>query len=129
VGTGAASLQVANLLVTAGQSISKLINYPNPAGRGYAHPSGEGHTTIQMQVTRPASDYQMNIYTLSGDLVRKVSQAEILLNIDRSLDEKWVYEFVWDLKNGGGQMAAPGVYLYLARADGQSKSGKAVIIR
>ena len=131
VGSGSVSvsLQVANLQVTAGQNISKIINYPNPAGKGYAHPSGEGHTTIQMQFTRPASDYQINIYTLSGELVRKVGKDDITLNVDRSADDKWVYEFIWDLKNADGRMVAPGVYLYLGRADGKSKSGKAVIIR
>ena len=82
-----------------------------------------------MQLTRPASDFGFNIYTLSGELVRKVGSNEIALNLDRSGDNKWVYEFVWDLKNGDGAMVAPGVYLYLARADGKSQSTKAVIIR
>ncbi len=129
VGGAAVSAQVANLATTAGQTISKLANYPNPAGKGYTHPNGEGHTTLQMQLTRPANDFSFNIYTLSGDLVRKVGASEITLNLDRSSDDKWVYEFVWDLKNGDGSMVAPGVYLYLARADGKSKSTKAVIIR
>ena len=129
VGSATASLQVVNLGVAAGQKISKLTNYPNPAGKGYAHPNGEGHTTLQMQLTRPASDFGFNIYTLSGDLVRKIGMNDITLNTVRSADEKWVYEFVWDLKNGDGKMVAPGVYLYLARADGETKSGKAVIIR
>lgn len=129
VGTPTVSAQVANLATTAGQSILKLINYPNPAGKGYAHPNGAGHTTLQMQLTRPASDYGFNIYTLSGDLVRKVGSSDITLDLDRSSDDKWVYEFVWDLKNGEGHMVAPGVYLYLGRADGKSESNKAVIIR
>jgi len=129
VGTGNATSQVANLEVSASQSILKLINYPNPAGKGYAHPSGAGHTTIQMQLSRPANDYAINIYTLSGELVRKLGPSDIILNLERSADEKWVYEYVWDLKNGSGAMVAPGVYLYLARADGVSKSNKAVIIR
>jgi M6 family metalloprotease-like protein len=129
VGTVTVTAQVANLATSAGQSISKLASYPNPAGKGYAHPNGEGHTTLQMQLTRPANDFSFNIYTLSGDLVRKVGSSEITLNLDRSGDNKWVYEFVWDLKNGDGQMVAPGVYLYLARADGKSQSNKAVIIR
>ena len=119
-----------NLASTAGQSITKLVNYPNPAGPGYPDPlNGPGHTTLQLQLTRPASDYGFNIYTLSGDLVRKVAASEITLNLGRSGNDKWVYEFVWDLKNGDGQMVAPGVYLYLGRADGKSQSNKAVIIR
>ncbi|MFA5974875.1 MAG: M6 family metalloprotease domain-containing protein [Elusimicrobiota bacterium] len=129
VGTDTTRFDVANLAVTADQSISKVISYPNPAGKGYAHPSGEGHATLQFHLTRPANDYQINIYTLSGDLVRKISKEEIALNIDRSDNLKWVYEFVWDLKNGDGALVAPGVYLYLVRADNKSKGAKAVIIR
>lgn len=129
VGGASANLQVANLAVTGSQTISKAINYPNPAGKGYTHPSGENHTTIQFQLTRPANDYEINVYTLSGDLVRKINKEAITVNIDRSQDLKWVYEFNWDLKNGDGELVAPGVYLYLVRADGHSKSQKAVVIR
>lgn len=128
-GVSPATFEVVNLGVTSTQIIKKVINYPNPAGKGYAHTSGEGHTTIQFQLGRPANDSQVNIYTLSGDLVRKVSSSEINLNTDRSVDEKWVYEFDWDLTNGNGQHVAPGVYLYLVRADGQTKTNKLVVIR
>jgi hypothetical protein len=55
--------------------------------------------------------------------------SEVSLNLNRSSDAKWVYEFVWDLKNGDGAMVSPGVYLYLVRADGQTQSGKMVVIR
>jgi len=129
VGGPTVTSQVANLVVTPGQSITKLTNYPNPAGKGYAHPSGAGHTTIQAQLTRPANDMTLLIYTLSGDLVRKIGLTEIGLTLARSADEKWVYEYVWDLTNGDGAMVAPGVYLYLLRADGVTKSNKMVIIR
>lgn len=129
VGSPTASFAVANLAVTAGQSILKVINYPNPAGKGYNSYPNPNHTTLQFQLSRPANDYQINIYTLSGDLVRKVGQNDITLNINRSDNDKWVYEFDWDLTNGNGAMVAPGVYLYLVRADGQSQTAKAVIIR
>ncbi len=128
-GISPATFEVVNLSVTASQIIKKAISYPNPAGKGYAHPMGEGHATIQFHLGRPANDYQINIYTLSGDLVRKVPLSDISLNTERSFNEKWVYEYVWDLKNGNGEFVAPGVYLYLIRADGESKSSKAVIIR
>lgn len=129
IGSGTSSFDVANFTVTANQSISKVAAYPNPAGKGYAHPSGEGHATLQFQLTRPANDYQIHIYTLSGDLVRRIPKDAVTLNVSRSSDSKWVYEFDWDLKNGDGALVAPGIYLYLARADGLSKSGKAVVIR
>src|SRR5262249_43700844 len=113
VGSTQATMQVAALAVSAGQSIAKVINYPNPAGNGYSHPSGEGHTTIQFWLTRPAQDYSINLYTLSADLVRKIPKEDITLNITRSADNKWVYEYDWDLKNGDGAHVAPGTYLYL----------------
>jgi M6 family metalloprotease-like protein len=130
VGTGTASMFIENLQSAGSQSIVKLINYPNPAGKGYPHPMGEGHTTIQLQLAKVPTDLQINIYTLSGDLVRKAGTSEIIDN-PRSddTDFRFVYEYVWDLKNGDGKMVAPGVYLVLARADGQSKSNKIVVIR
>ena len=129
VGTHTATLNVVALDVSASQSILKAVNYPNPAGKGYSHPSGEGNSTIQFQLSRPAKEYSINLYTLSADLVRKIPKADITLNITRSADYKWVYEYLWNLTNGDGAHVAPGVYLYLIRADGESKSGKAVIIR
>jgi M6 family metalloprotease-like protein len=129
VGTALVSMDVASLGVSGGQRISKIINFPNPAGKGYPHPSGEGHSTIQFQLTRPAQDYSINIYTLSADLVRKVNKSDITLNILKSADLKWVYEYDWNLTNGNSAHVAPGVYLYMIRADGETKSGKAVVIR
>lgn len=139
VGAGSsatASFQIANIAAGGGQAILKLVNYPNPAGKGYPHPLGAGHTTIQFQTTQPANDYSINIYTLSGDLVRQVGKSDITLQLVSnsnsfafSTDGKFVYEFAWDLTNGNGAMVAPGVYLYLARVDGLTKVGKAVIIR
>lgn len=129
VGSPQATFDLSNLAVSSGVSITRLVNFPNPAGRGYAHASGEGHTTIQFVLSRPAKDYSINLYTLSAELVRKVGRDEIVLNPNRLANDKWVYEFDWDLTNGAGAKVAPGVYLYLIRADGVTKSGKAVIIR
>lgn len=129
VGSASANFDVVNLAVTNSQNISKAITYPNPAGKGYAHPLGEGNATVTFHLTRPTSEYSINIYTLSGDLVRKIGTGQIPLNITRSDDRKWVYEFQWDLKNDSGQHVAPGVYLILVRADGEKKNVKAVVIR
>lgn len=130
VGTNAVTVDAASLSGTDTLTILKLTSYPNPAGTGYPHPNGPGHATIQLQLSRPASDYQVNIYTLSGDLVRKIGQNDISFQLlNRSTNDKFVYEYVWDLTNGNGAHVAPGVYLLLARADGQSKSAKAVVIR
>jgi len=129
IGGATANFDVVNLAVTPAQTISKAVSYPNPAGKWYSHPLGEGNATITFHLTRPTSEYTINIYTLSGDLVRKIATANIPLNITRSQDRKWVYEFAWDLKNESGQHVAPGVYLILIRADGEDKTVKAVVIR
>ena len=132
IGTDTVSFDAANLKGTGGASILKVAIYPNPAGAAkYPHPSGPGHATLQFQVSKAVNDCQMNIYTLSGDLVRKIGKDEIAFQLlgNRSTDYKFIYEYVWDLKNGDGAQVAPGVYLILVRADGQSGSTKAVIIR
>jgi len=103
VGSPTATFSVANLSVSAGQSILKVINYPNPAGKGYTSYPSPNHTMLQFQLSRPANDYQINIYTLSGDLVRQIGKNDITLNINRSDNDKW--------------------------ADGQSQTAKAVVIR
>ena len=129
VGSPTVSATVAALAVSPSQSILRAINYPNPAGKGYPHPNGEGHTTIQFQLSRPAQDYSINLYTLSADLVKKIGKDDITLNITRSSDNKWVYEYTWDLENGNGAHVAPGTYLCLVRADGETKTTKIVVIR
>ncbi len=130
VGTATAHFDISNIASAGTQSILKLTAYPNPAGKGYAHASGEGHVTLQFQLARAAQTYSLNIYTVSGDLVKKIDQGDITLHLnDRSSDFKWVYEYIWDFKNGDGKMVAPGVYLYLLRVDGQTKTNKLVIIR
>jgi len=131
IGTNSVSFDAADITGDAAVSVLKVTSYPNPAGAArYAHPSGPGHTTIQFQLSKPANDYQINIYTLSGDLVRKIGRDEISFELlERSTNSKFVYEYIWDLTNGDGAHVAPGVYLMLVRADGQTKSAKAVIIR
>lgn len=128
-GAAAVSFDVVNLAVTTNQTISRAASYPNPAGKGYGHPQGEGRATLTFQLTRPASDYSILLYTLSGEQVRTFGKDAIDLNITRSQDRKWVYEALWDLKNGDGAHVAPGVYLVLFRADGESKTVKTVVIR
>jgi M6 family metalloprotease-like protein len=129
VGGLTATLIVSISSMTSGQHIAKVINYPNPAGKGYPHSSGEGHTTIQFQLNRVAQDWSINIYTLSGDLVRKINKDQIHYKSLREDDFRFVYEYIWDLTNENGKHVAPGVYLYMIRADGESKSGKMVVIR
>lgn len=129
VAGGDATFDVLNLTPGSSQSILKVISYPNPAGKGYKTLNGGPYATLQFQVTRPATDYQINIYTLSGDLVRKYGAQDIRANANRSENEHFVYEVDWDLKNGDGKMVVPGAYIILMRVDGKSQSTKAVVIR
>ena len=61
--------------------------------------------------------------------MRTFGQTDIRANGIRSQDRKFIYEVDWDLTNGDGKMVSPGAYLILIRADGKTKTNKAVVIR
>jgi len=86
-----------------------------------------------MKIMSPANFVCVQIRVCQKDIVgRKLTKTVLLSksgNINRSGDNKWVYEYTWDLKNGDGNMVAPGVYFYLVRVDGNNKTGKIVVIR
>lgn len=59
----------------------------------------------------------INIFTVSGEKVRTVEKSN---NIDSA---------GWDLKNEAGQQVAGGLYIYLIKGEGSTKTGKIVVIR
>ncbi|MBI4656930.1 MAG: T9SS type A sorting domain-containing protein [Elusimicrobia bacterium] len=61
----------------------------------------------------------IEIYTIDGRLVRKI---EIPLNLV-------VSKIKWDVKNASGEKAVSGVYIWRIISNGNSKTGKLVIIR
>jgi M6 family metalloprotease-like protein len=110
--------------------VSKLINYPNPAGKGYPPRSGSGAlTTFVLNTTRPPRVINMTIYDLAGEKIGMVQRDNFSLNIGNSRDLHWVYEYDWNGKNESGEDVAPGVYLYRLKADDETKVGKMAVVR
>lgn len=124
-----AAFSITKLAAASVLSLSKALNYPNPAGEGY--PAKPGFlTTIVGQFTRPPKDMTLSIYNLPGELVKTAAGiACFTLNIRASADNKWVYEFDWDGKNNFNEDVAPGVYFYRIKADTEIKVGKLAIVR
>lgn len=67
--------------------------------------------------TNLAQDARVRIYTLSGRLVRALENSGAGTALD------------WDVKNGRGENAASGVYLYVVKSAGGTVTGKLMIIR
>lgn len=140
--TAAAASVTANLALikaTSQTSITRVVNYPNPAGAPGKYPVRTGApadtvTTMSFQMTRPVQQAQMtlDIYNLSGDRVRSVPGSNISLKLgsgEPSADYKWVYEYDWNGKNDAGNDVASGVYIYRLKADDEVKTGKLMIVR
>lgn len=126
-----AAASIMKIAVRPDTRFDRLVNYPNPAGRGYPHPrSGAGTvTTIAMQLTRPPRALVLDIYTLAGERVVSLPDGSLDLKLSKSSDNAWVYEYDWDGKNESGHTVAPGIYLYRVKADDVVKAGKLAIVR
>ncbi len=74
-----------------------------------------GHTKITFsQLTR---DVEIKIYTLSGQLVRKLVKSDLKDTLE------------WNATNERGQAVVSGVYLYVVKSVAGKKRGKLMIIR
>jgi len=132
---GLASFALSNYAQENILSISKVINYPNPAGPAYPVSSQKASgtmTTIALNLTRSPQKLSLTIYDLAGEKVRQVAGGSIRFRSDAggpTGNNKWVYEYDWDGKNDSGAAVADGVYLYRVTADDQMKIGKLVVVR
>ncbi|MHB9154914.1 MAG: M6 family metalloprotease domain-containing protein [Endomicrobiales bacterium] len=126
-----ANCSIGKIAAASGLTVSRLINYPNPAGSGYPHPRQAAGilTTIVLQCTRPPLEVNLTIYDLSGALVRSVERENFSLNLNPSADLKWVFEYDWNGSNDSGEPVAGGVYLYRVKADNEIKVGKLAVVR
>jgi hypothetical protein len=139
IGTGSLSLNVAQTKAAAGLAISKVINYPNPGGNTAKYPVRTGApagtvTTLVLEVTRPVTEdkLQLDIYTLTGDIVRTVLGRDIPLKFgtgEPTTDNKWVYEYDWNGKTVDNEAVASGIYLYRFKAGEEMKTGKLVLVK
>lgn len=129
---GIATFAVTKFAVSPAIGVSKIINYPNPAGNGYFHPrAGSGViTTFSLQFTRPPRDIVLSIFNIAGELVRRVAgTSAFTLKLGASGDYIWVYEYDWDGKNDKKENCAPGMYFYRVVADKEIKTSKLAVVR
>lgn len=61
----------------------------------------------------------VEIYSVAGDLVRELDK----------IDDDNVDSIDWDLKNDDGRDVAPGIYVFLVQASGETKTGRFVVAR
>ena len=90
---------------------------PNPYNPSAAHDKQAFPGEPRVQFVNLPAQAKVDIYTVSGDLVRSLRHEEQ----DDSLD--------WDLKNGRGEDVAPGIYLYYVETTGGTATGRFVIVR
>lgn len=138
-GTSSLTTQVIYYAAAPGEAITKVINYPNPAGDTGRYPVRAGApagtvTTLVVRLARPIATNRLSldIYAPSGELVRAIRGESFGLKVgvgEPSSDEKWVYEHDWDGKDDDGKDAAGGVYFYRVKAGEETKTGKLVIVR
>jgi serine protease len=98
----------AALLGMVAPDLTGLIVYPNP------FEPAEGHTEVTFQAL--TEEVTIRIFTLSGELVRKV-------------ELPFQYSWSWDVKNEDGEELARGVYLYVVTNEaGEKKTGKIAVL-
>jgi hypothetical protein len=90
---------------------------PNPYNPNAAFDKQAFPGEPRVQFINLPSRAKVDVYTVSGDLVRSLNHEEG----DDSLD--------WDLKNNDGENVAPGIYLYHVEASGETATGRFVVVR
>ena len=100
---------ILNVVRPAQLDLTNAHVYPNPCN------AAKGCNGVTF--TRLTMDADIYVYTISGELVRRMEKTG---NID---------SIGWDLRNGVGAKVASGVYLYFIKAEGISKKGKMIVIR
>lgn len=109
-------------IATATYSIvNNLINYPNP--------SRDGLVNIRFSLSRYTRDLALEIFNLAGEKIKEVPDLDLRLDLVKSSDKNWVYQYLWNGKNEFGEKVASGIYLYVLTAEGNRKIGKIAIIK
>ena len=87
------------------------------AAHVYPNPCNIKNNCSAITFTRLTLKAAIYVYTLSGELVKRIDKNS---NID---------SIGWDLKNNNNSTVASGLYIYLIKGEGSSKKGKLVLIR
>jgi len=102
-------------------SINDVIVYPNPCRMDKASDTGDGPGVKFYGIPAEAEDVRIYIYNAAGELVR------VLRGSDPSFsnNQREFWKIFWDGKNGTGEKAASGLYIYRAvTADHGKTHGK-----
>ncbi|MBL7958724.1 T9SS type A sorting domain-containing protein, partial [bacterium] len=109
------TLQAA-IVSTTGPNAQKFGNYPNPFG------SSSKPLTKFRFIATSSGDAQIEIYTLAGNLVRKLkSNGPVAPSIISTIE--------WDGKNMNGQRVRNGVYIAVLKAPGVKATTKVLVVR
>lgn len=138
-GTPMLTAQVVYFRAAPTQTITRVVNYPNPGGDRSRFPVRAGAptgtiTTLVVRLSRPVTTdkIRVDVYSLDGERVRSISGRAFVLKVgadEPTADEKWVYEYDWDGKGDGGEDLAGGVYMMRVEAGGETEKGKLMIVR
>ncbi len=125
--------QATKIGVSSNVELVKAAAYPNPAGKGYPPSSDRQNrgiiTTIVFKATRPPAELSLDLYTLAGERLLTAKKHDFVLQLGKSSDYQWVYEYDWNGRNGSSENVAPGLYFYRIKADREVKTGKIAVIR
>jgi hypothetical protein len=95
-------------------AISYFINYPNPF-------TTSTKFIYTLTGSNPPSDYKVQIFTISGKLIKEISKEELgVLSVGRNQ----LTNYSWDGKDEFGDQLANGVYLYKLIINDSSKDVK-----
>jgi len=126
LGSGTATMTARLFAIpgTTNIAFNKMFNYPNPV-------KNAASSTIRVIFSRYVSTAILRIYTVSGEFILEKTLNQ---NSDSSfVNNQWIYEYTWDLKNDAGTAVASGIYLYnitaTVNSQRESKTGKLAIIR
>ncbi len=97
--------------VAANFDLKILGNYPNPF---------KEETIFAYELTAPAEDISLKIYTVSGRLVRRFELPDFVDDPDPL--ESGYHEQAWDGMDGNGDEVANGVYYFKFSAKGEKKT-------
>lgn len=117
---GNLSEKTVSMLVEQEFSIHVFGNYPNPF---------TDKTIFSYYITNSEviDDLEVRIYTISGRLIRKLTEDENTINVINGARQLGYNELIWDGKDEDGNDVANGVYFALFRAKYQGKVKEKII--
>jgi len=101
----------------------RVVELPSMDVRVFPNPVRDGDVSFKIQVSGiryQVSDFEISIYNIRGQLVRKVSDFAL---------KSGEGTFVWDRRNDRGIEIASGVYFYRVSSGGYQMTGRFLVIR